>query len=98
MYEHGWYQVAFVQELQEALTPLSLGTRRLMAVKRDGAIGVFDGVCPHRAASLAHGGKLEGNMVQCPFHGYQIALGGNNGESFCVREYPTLVCGGMVFV
>jgi phenylpropionate dioxygenase-like ring-hydroxylating dioxygenase large terminal subunit len=98
MYEHGWYQVAVEQELSEGLTPLRFGNRRLMAVKRDGTVRVFDGVCPHRGASLAHGGKLDGERVQCPFHGYQIALGSKADEPFCVREYACTVFAGMVLV
>ena len=66
MYEHGWYQAACEQDLGEGLTPVSFGSRRLMAVKRDGTVRVFDAVCPHRGASLAHGGKLEGEWALVP--------------------------------
>jgi nitrite reductase/ring-hydroxylating ferredoxin subunit len=98
MYCHGWYQVAFDDELTGPLTPLDFGDRRLMAVKRDGNVRVFDAVCPHRGAHLAYGGKLDGDTVQCPFHGYHIGLGSGANGPFCVREYPCLACGGMVFI
>lgn len=94
----GWYQAAFEAELEGALTPLTIGSERLMLVRSaDGGIRAFDIACPHRGANLAIGGKLEGDFVTCPFHGYRIHLG-NRDEGFCVRERPSEVVEGLVFV
>ena len=98
MYQHGWYQVAFEHELQEGLTPLCVGQQRLMAVKQQGTVRLFEATCPHRGAHLAHGGTLDGDTVICPFHGLCIHLGAAAGAELAVRSYPCLVQGGMVFV
>jgi phenylpropionate dioxygenase-like ring-hydroxylating dioxygenase large terminal subunit len=97
MYEHGWYQIAFENELVGELTPLAFGDRHLMAIKDSQSIRIFYSVCPHRGANLARGGRLHDDAVFCPFHGYRINLGTDAGGPFCVREYPCLVQGGMVF-
>ncbi len=37
----------------------------------DGNIHALDGVCPHAGGPLGEG-KLEGNVVTCPWHGWQV--------------------------
>ncbi len=98
MYIHGWYQVAFENDLSEGLTAGAVGTKRLVLVRTPEGIRAFDGDCPHRGAHLAYGGKLDGSCIVCPFHGYRIGLGTDSQQGFGIREYHTLVIGGMVFV
>lgn len=98
MYRHGWYQVAFERDLVASITPLAFGDRPLMAVRRDDGVGVYDATCPHRGAHLAFGGAVDGGDVRCPFHNYQIGLGRDSNDGFCVAGLPTLVHGGMVFI
>ena len=98
MYTHGWYQIAYERELDKPLTPLQFGSRALMARRTDdGDIGIFDATCPHRGAHLAYGGRLKDDAVTCPFHGLRIDLGKSSKSELCVRGYPTLTLGGMVF-
>ncbi len=98
MFEHGWYLAAFLQDLTQPINSLPFGQKRLMAVVRDSKVRVFDDVCPHRAASLSHGGTLDGESVTCPFHGLKIGLAHASHDGLCVKEYKTLVRGGLVFV
>lgn len=98
MYKHGWYQVAFEQDNGQDLTPVAVGATRLMLVRAAGGLRAFSADCPHRGAHLALGGKLCEGHVVCPFHGYEIGLGKESKQGFQVREYPTLMMGGMVFV
>jgi len=93
----GWHQVAFRREIDADLTPVTVGSRRLMLVSRDGTLRAFDAICPHRGANLAYGGTLDGDVVVCPFHARRIALG-DGRPPYRVREYPTLDFGGSVFV
>jgi nitrite reductase/ring-hydroxylating ferredoxin subunit len=37
----------------------------------DGSVRVQDAVCPHLGAHLGHGGRVEGDSIQCPFHGWR---------------------------
>jgi nitrite reductase/ring-hydroxylating ferredoxin subunit len=94
----GWYLLALTPELDGEITPLSVGSRALMAVRDDAdRVRVFDAHCPHRGANLGYGGKLAGGCVVCPFHGRRIRLGTGAGR-MSVREYPVLRCGEAVFV
>jgi 3-ketosteroid 9alpha-monooxygenase subunit A len=92
----GWHLLAFTRDLEDDITPVRVGERRLMLVRRGEDIEAFDAVCPHRGADLGYGGRLDERVVICPFHGHRIALGG--GAGFCVRAYRTLELGGSVFV
>lgn len=58
---------------------------------QDGQAYVVDAYCPHLGASLAAGGRVVGNCIECPFHGWQFQ--GEDGK--CTRipyaekgEYP----------
>ncbi|MBA8827504.1 nitrite reductase/ring-hydroxylating ferredoxin subunit [Saccharopolyspora lacisalsi] len=93
----GWYLLAFDEELTEDVTPLHVGDRALVAVRRDGRVGVYDAICPHRGANLGYGGTVARAGVICPFHGKAIHLGEREGRRYCVREYPALQLGGVLF-
>jgi nitrite reductase/ring-hydroxylating ferredoxin subunit len=98
MYQHGWYQIAFEHDLTADVTPLAFAQQRLMAVKQHNSVRLFAATCPHRGAHLAYGGTVDGDAIVCPFHGLRIQLGASAGAALCVREYPCLVAGGMVFI
>lgn len=93
----GWFQIAFERDLKDDLTSVRVGNLRLMCVKTEAGIEVYDAVCPHRGADLAVGGKLEGRNVACAYHGHRIALGAQDGGRFCVRRYRAFSVSGLVF-
>jgi len=93
----GWYQIAYENELQSDVSSVPVGDRRLLIVRRDGKINVYDAICPHRGADLGFGGKLVDGAIACPYHGHRVALGGERKGLYCVREYPSLVRSGLVF-
>jgi nitrite reductase/ring-hydroxylating ferredoxin subunit len=99
-YVHGWFQLAFENEVREELTPLRFAERSLVALRDpdSGRVRVTDAVCPHRGAHLAFGGRLAGDALICPFHSYRIGLGTDSPDGFCVREYPTLLAAGGLFI
>ena len=37
-----------------------------------GKAAILDAYCPHLGAHLAIGGKVVGNCIECPFHGWQF--------------------------
>jgi 3-ketosteroid 9alpha-monooxygenase subunit A len=94
----GWQQVAFTRELEADLTPASVGGLPLVLVRRDDTVTAYDAVCPHRGANLAYGGRLDRDVIVCPFHGRRIGLGADCSKTYRVREYQTLELGGCVFV
>jgi phenylpropionate dioxygenase-like ring-hydroxylating dioxygenase large terminal subunit len=96
----GWFQVAFLPELRTPATPivpLQVGDRRLMAIVAGPQVRIYDAACPHRGASLAHGGRLEGDTVICPFHGHAVALGNDSTTPFQARRHPVCIVGDLVF-
>lgn len=97
----GWFQIAFLSDFalgEDSILPVQVGDLRLMAIRRGSQVEVYDGICPHRGASLAHGGKLEGNFVICPFHGYAVSLTPGSGHQFCARRHVACTIGDLVFV
>ncbi|SRR5579875_299116 len=93
----GWYKIAFERELERELTTIRVGKKRILCVRSESGIAVYDAVCPHRGADLSVNGKLVGNAVICGYHGYRIGLGERGSHPFCVRKYPSLTVGGLVF-
>lgn len=99
----GWYQVAYVKELKNAVTPLEV-EKPLIAVKSGTQVRVFDAICPHRGAHLGYGGELTADGIVCPFHAKTIRMGAEKpcaqecGSGYYVNEYQTLTIGGLVFV
>lgn len=100
-YDKGWYCLAFLDELQQGLTPVDLG-RRLMLLRQGDTVRTYAADCPHRGAHLVQGrlspaGDGQGTgAVVCPYHGYTIGLGGNG--PFSTPELHTMVVGGAVYV
>lgn len=96
---NGWHQVAFRRDLVDELTPVWIGRRPLVLVDRPEGVAAFDAACPHRGANLAYGGRVDGDVVVCPFHGHRIALGTAAPHTrYRVRGYTTLEFGGCIFV
>lgn len=48
--------------------------------KGRGQVSIIDAICPHLGANMALGGKVVGNCLQCPFHGWQF-----NTEGKCTK-------------
>ena len=97
MLHSGWYLPVFLSELTAEVSPLAIGDRRLVAVRENGRVRIFDGSCPHRGAHLGYGGKLDGNCLVCPFHGKRIVLG-DTAKHWHVPEYEVAQWGDAVFV
>src|SRR3954454_10520370 len=78
----GWFQVAFPGDLAPGeVSPLRYWDRELVLWRDlDGAFHLQDAYCPHLGAHLAHGGTVEGNELQCPFHGWRY-----DGEGACTN-------------
>jgi phenylpropionate dioxygenase-like ring-hydroxylating dioxygenase large terminal subunit len=107
---NGWFAVAFGRDLVEAdVRRIRYFDEELVLFRgRSGRPFVLDAYCPHLGAHLAEGGRVMGDSVRCPFHGWQY-----DGESgrcvaipYCqrippqarVRAWETVERNGMVFV
>src|SRR5262249_19243172 len=76
-----------------------IGGRSIVVFNIGGSIQAIDNSCPHNGASLA-GGKLEGNMLQCPAHGlrFDLMTGRMPGGGLRVRTFPVRVVDGSLVV
>jgi phenylpropionate dioxygenase-like ring-hydroxylating dioxygenase large terminal subunit len=106
---NGWFAVDFSHELREGdVKPINyFGEEMVLFRTRSGEARIVDAFCPHLGAHLAYGGRVMGDTVRCPFHGWQFD--GETGECtaipYCqtvppqarVRAWPTQEKNGMVW-
>lgn len=101
---NGWFVVAEAKDVEPGeVRALRYFDRDLVLFRAaDGRPSVMDAHCPHLGAHLAVGGRVEGDCIRCPFHGWKYE--GTTGQ--CVeipygevkrippkahaRSYPTL--------
>lgn len=115
---HYWQPVALLDEFDPALDP-RMGERPVKAVRvlgqdlvlfrnADGGFGLIDRDCAHRGADLSFG-RLEGDGLRCPFHGWKFdatgrctetpaePLGSTLHERVRQRSYPLVEKAGVLF-
>lgn len=76
----GWWQIGWSDELAvgDVVAKRYFG-RDLVAYRgNDGKVVVHDRYCQHLGASLAHGGCVADEGIQCPFHGWVWGPDGKN--------------------
>ena len=58
---------------------LELAEQDLVAYRGDGGeLHVLDAHCPHFGAHIGHGGRVVGDCVTCPYHGWEWGADGVN--------------------
>ncbi len=77
----GWFALAKAADLAPGdVRPLFFFDEHLVLFRtEDGEAHVTGAFCPHLGAHLGHGGKVEGDALVCPFHGWRF-----DGEGSCV--------------
>lgn len=70
----GWYQIDYGDQLKRGQVKpwRAFGRDFVLWRDADGAPHLFDAFCPHLGAHLGHGGRVEGNVLRCPFHGWRF--------------------------
>jgi phenylpropionate dioxygenase-like ring-hydroxylating dioxygenase large terminal subunit/putative sterol carrier protein len=78
----GWFVIAMSEELKQGeILTLHYFGRELIAFRSEaGKASVIDAYCPHLGAHFAHGGKIVGDTIQCPYHGWRF-----DGQGTCVE-------------
>ena len=67
-----WVKVANVEEVPQGTGKELAARGRVVALFNvDGTFHALDGVCPHAGGPLGDG-VLQGNVVTCPWHGWQF--------------------------
>jgi 3-ketosteroid 9alpha-monooxygenase subunit A len=86
----GWFQIGWSREVRPGqAVPMKYFGKDLVAFRSEsGALSVLDAHCKHLGAHLGHGGKVRGDCVVCPYHGWAWDSEGRNANVPCQDE-PT---------
>ena len=78
----GWFALAHSKELPPGgVQPLYyFGEHLVLFRTEDGEPHLLEAYCPHLGAHLGHGGRIEGDAIACPFHGWRF-----DGSGRCVN-------------
>lgn len=76
----GWFQVAWSAEIPiGGVKPLKYFGQHLVAYRSEsGTLTVLDAHCLHLGAHLGYGGKVCGENIACPYHGWEWDGAGAN--------------------
>jgi nitrite reductase/ring-hydroxylating ferredoxin subunit len=105
----GWYAVGPSSDWEiGAVKPLHYFGRELVCFRgEDGGARVWDAYCPHLGAHLGFGGRVCGEGIRCPFHGWRFDGDGRVAEvprlgrrppEVRARTYPVCERNGLVYV
>lgn len=108
-FPNGWFQIAYADELESGKTePLHYFGKDLVLLRgEDGVARVYDAFCPHLGAHLGYGGRVEGNDLRCPFHGWRFDATGKCNEipygkrippSAKLRSWPVVERNGLIML
>jgi phenylpropionate dioxygenase-like ring-hydroxylating dioxygenase large terminal subunit len=87
----GWFRVTSVEEAaaRSVMPGRALGQDLVVVRPAAGPARVYDAHCPHLGAHLGVGGKLvEGDLLQCPFHGWRYGADGTCAHVPGARRMP----------
>jgi len=104
----GWYVIAETKEIKkgEILSRTFANQQVIIYQTESGKVVVMDAYCKHMGAHLGHGGRIKGEVVECPFHGFCFNAAGvctqtgyDSKPSARLKTYswPVKVTGGLVF-
>ena len=84
-YPFGWYPLLLSTELEVGVVkPLRYFGQELAIWRgEDGNVRMTEAYCKHLGAHMGHGGKVHGNLLECPFHAWRY-----DGDKGAVVEIP----------
>lgn len=109
----GWYCVCYSHDLEVGQVRPARYFAQDLAIWRgeDGEARVINAYCAHYGANLAVGGKVHGNLLECPFHAwrwnekgacedipYSRAIPPKAKRDNCIPSWPVREVNGMVMV
>ncbi len=109
-YPTGWYVVSWSSDLAPgALRPVHYFGRDLVVFRGiSGTVAVMDAYCQHLGGNLGVGGTVVGDVIQCPWHGWQWRQDGTNAlipystegckTGVRIQTYPSQEWCGMVLM
>jgi 3-ketosteroid 9alpha-monooxygenase subunit A len=105
----GWFAIGWSDELAagELRSLRAFGRELVLFRGADGAAHVLDAHCPHLGAHLGVGGRVEGDAIRCPFHGWlwsgagaclEVPYAKRIPPKARIRSWPVVERNGVVFV
>lgn len=105
---NGWFAVEWTKDLLPGQVKrlFCFGEELVLFRGRGGEARLLDAYCAHLGAHLAEGGRVVGDTLRCPFHGWHYDGDGRVTHiPYCpkipsrarVRAWPTVERNGMVF-
>ena len=81
-YPNGWFCIGFSSDfaIGQVVTRHCFGRDIVLHRTESGALRATEAHCPHLGAHLGHGGRVEGERLRCPFHGWCF-----DGDGQCVE-------------
>ena len=94
----GWYFVAYSDELKarELCVTACFGQEWVLFRDEQGSVGMIDPYCPHLGAHIGFGGKVDGELVRCPFHAWGFDAGGYCRDVPYAKKMPPVLKAGPV--
>jgi len=76
----GWFMIGWSEEfVPGTVKAMKYLGRDLVAYRtHEGRLSVLDAHCPHMGAHLGHGGTVNGDCIECPYHGWGYGPDGVN--------------------
>jgi nitrite reductase/ring-hydroxylating ferredoxin subunit len=94
-----WHPVLPATELPAGeIRAVEVAGRALVVIRAGDAFVVLDRACPHQEGDLA-AGRLVGNTLKCPLHGYMFSLQNGRGlncRGYSARQYAAQVTDGVL--
>jgi 3-ketosteroid 9alpha-monooxygenase subunit A len=77
-YTVGWFQLGWSDDLHvnDVRKIRQFGREYTLFRGADGQLGLIDDICPHLGAHFSNGGRIEGNAIRCPYHGWSFDRSG----------------------
>ena len=81
----GWYAIERAEFVAKGeAKPIRYFSKDLAIWRgEDGQVRVMDAYCKHLGAHMGHGGKVHGNLLECPFHAWRY-----DGQEGVVKDIP----------
>jgi 3-ketosteroid 9alpha-monooxygenase subunit A len=86
----GWYVVEYADELKpgDVKSVRYFAQDQVLFRTTNGAVSMLDAYCPHLGAHLGHGGIVNGECIECPFHAWRWKADGKIGEIPYAKNIP----------
>lgn len=88
-----WYPVSWAEDLKPGtILPVRVWQQPIALYRdRSGQVHAIEDACPHKGVEL-HKGKIEGDRIACPYHGWEFDAEGNCAHIPYLPEGQKLPC------